>query len=240
LKKIEITTSQNVPVQYTLASAWERAVALFLDVCILFMAGLLLSIGIRIVSRSSTDLLIYLFVVPLVLFYSLAFEMFNNGRTPGKAALSLRVVRMDGRATGLLDHLMRWVFRGFEIYLSLGTIAFLSVISSRYNQRIGDFFANTVVVNLGKSDRVQLTQLLNLEKHINRVITYPQSARLLESTAVLIKETLDREATIGNDAHENALRLLAVKIQKQLDIRGINDHRKFLETVLGDYVVLTR
>lgn len=240
MKKIEITTAQNVTIQHTLATPWERGLALLIDVSIMGATAVILFIVFSMISRGAPELLMYLIVLPLFFFYSLAFELFNHGRSPGKMALQLRVIRMDGKPAGFLEYLMRWTFRALDIYLSIGTVALVSAISSRYAQRTGDLFANTVVVSTGKADRIPLHRLLMIHERTVEQVFYPQAVKLSEETALLIKECLERFGRIKNGAHAEAVEMLSVKIQHDLKITKIEDHAAFLKQVLKDYVVLTR
>ena len=68
------------------------------------------------------------------------------GQTLGKMALSIKVVREgDGRAPGTRAALLRTVFR---IVDSIGSylVAFVVVLVSDKNQRLGDMVAKTLVV----------------------------------------------------------------------------------------------
>ncbi|GBD15979.1 hypothetical protein HRbin26_00874 [bacterium HR26] len=67
------------------------------------------------------------------------------GATPGKLALKLRVVRIDGRPIGLQEALLRNVLRivdGIFFYL----VAAALVATSPTKQRLGDRVAGTVVI----------------------------------------------------------------------------------------------
>jgi len=240
MKKIEITTPQNVTVQYQLGTVWERGLALALDVLIM-VAGYFLLLGLLLfLIPGYIKVAAYFTLAPLIIFYTLAFELFNNGQSPGKMALRLRVIRLDGKRPGFVDYLMRWSFRALEIYFSFGAVAIIAIISSAYNQRLGDILANTVVVSIGKHDRIAISTLMKLDQLEKHKVTYPQVIKLPEEALMIVKETLHRHSRFNNEAHEKSLNLLADQLQKQLGIKAKTDKRKFLQTLLQDYVVLTR
>ncbi|MBL4594914.1 MAG: RDD family protein, partial [Flavobacteriales bacterium] len=84
MNKIEITTTQNVTVEYELSPLIYRINAFILDGVILTIGCLILwGITAGIFGRFA-DLAIYFTVLPVALFYSLAFEHFNNGQSIGK------------------------------------------------------------------------------------------------------------------------------------------------------------
>jgi uncharacterized RDD family membrane protein YckC len=240
MKSIEITTTQNVTVHYTLANPGERAIALALDIMAMGVVFLILLWIQSFLFPNSKNLMFYFTLYPFLVFYSLAFEQLNNGQSLGKMIVKLRVIRMDGEQTSFFDYLMRWIFRSIDIYSSLGGVAVLSILSSNYNQRLGDLLANTVVVNIGKSDRMALGSLLKLGKIDNYKITYPQVIKLSEETMLIVKETLSKKIKMENEAHDEALNLLVKKMVKELGVKTPKDKDKFLTTLLKDYIILTR
>jgi len=240
MKNIDITTSQNVTVQYALATVAERAIALGIDLFIMGVSGMILFGLSNIIFTWYTDVTIYFTLIPIVILYSLMFEYFNHGQTPGKRFLNIRVIRLDGEKAGFFDYMMRWVFRSLDIYLSFGGAAILSIIASTYNQRLGDILANTVVVNVGKNERIPIERLLKLNESVQIKITYPQIINMSEESMLIVKETLGKQMSIHNDAHSEALTLLAEKMKKELNIKTSKDPVVFLKTLLKDYIVLTR
>lgn len=240
MNDIDITTPQNITISYDLATVVERSLAFVLDAIILFAAGALMFGLTSIIFSSYSDIAVYFTVFPIIIFYSLVFEYYNNGQSIGKMALKLRVIRIDGEKTTFYDYLLRWVFRGIDIYLSAGSAAVISIMASASNQRTGDILGNTVVVNLRKSNRIQLYNLLNLNKQVNYTITYPDVVKFNEDTMILVKEVIRRNVKYPNETQQEALNLLVNKICSELKIKEPKDKKKFLNTLLKDYIILTR
>lgn len=240
MNKIEITTTQNVTVEYELSPLIYRMVAFLLDFIILAVGCLILGLVIAGIFGNAADIVMYFTLIPIMFFYSLAFEHFNNGQSIGKAALKLRVIRADGEKTQFLDYAMRWVFRTVDIYGSLGSIASLGILASSKNQRLGDFLANTVVVRVGKTDRMKLHNLLRLNQMKTYTPTYPQVVNMKEESMLIVKETIERYNKNRNYAHQKALELLVQKMEKELSLEAPANKTQFLKTLLKDYVVLTR
>ena len=236
MDEIEITTTQNITIHYELASAWERAIACIIDAVILSVSSLIVYGISSAIFSGSSEILIYLTLLPIIVLYSLCFELFNNGQSIGKMALKLRVIRIDGEKTSFSDYLMRWMFRLFDIYGSLGSVAFLGVISSTNNQRTGDLLANTVVVSLRKDNRMKLE--LNSQEKYKPV--YPQVLRFEEETMLIVKEVLKKQIKYPNVAHNKALELLVDKISVELEVKPPKNKVEFLKTLLKDYILLTR
>lgn len=243
MKTIEIKTTQNVVLQYELADLRDRIVAFFIDlVCVWVGIGILSLIGYSIFSPSGTTEDIFLFFLSCVfIFYSLSFEALNKGQSIGKIAMRIQVIKTAGGQATFADYAARWVFRMVDIYFSLGGIASILIASSAKAQRIGDIVANTAVVKLAPRMNLNLQDLLSIHSSQSYKIEYIQAKQLKEEDALLIKTTLDRYSKFRNDAHREALGLLAEKIKQLLGTEGVQvDNRRFLQTVLNDYVVLTR
>ena len=78
--------------------------------------------------------------------YPVLFETLSRGRSLGKMAMGLRVVREDGGPIQFRHALVRGLLAVFEIYLTSGTIAIICSLVSAKGKRLGDYLAGTVVV----------------------------------------------------------------------------------------------
>jgi hypothetical protein len=73
-------------------------------------------------------------------------ETTTRGRSLGKLALGLRVVREDGGPVRFRHSFVRALLGVVEIWLSFGSIALIASLSSRQGRRLGDQLAGTFVV----------------------------------------------------------------------------------------------
>jgi hypothetical protein len=121
----------------------------------------------------------------------------------------------------------------------MGSAAILAISSSSRNQRIGDYLANTLVVKKSNK-RVSLSSIVSLSKKSSGDIKYSNVTLLSEEDMLIVKETVTRYKKYKNNAHKKALNLLVGKLEKELDIKCEKSKVKFLETLIHDYVVLTR
>lgn len=237
MKSIEISTSQNVIIKYELASPFTRVAAFVIDFIIISISYALLAAFFGSAFGSET-LVLFLFVP--FMFYTLIFESLMQGTTPGKRALQIRVMRVDGRDLQFSDYLMRWMFRMVDIYVSFGSLAIFSMVASEKYQRTGDFLANTTVVVLKKSRRFRLSNLRKFETKEDYQATYPQVVALNEQEMLLVKEVMDRYRSFPNAAHELALQTTTGQLAKRLNIQKPDNDMGFLRGLLKDYVILTR
>ncbi|MEV4420922.1 RDD family protein [Patulibacter sp. NPDC049589] len=93
----------------------------------------------------------------LLFFYDVAWELLNDGRTPGKAFLGLRVVRDDGRRVDAGSSVLRNLLRIVEIPLAYAP-GIVLVTMTRRHQRIGDMVAGTLVVREPRRPSVALAR----------------------------------------------------------------------------------
>lgn len=243
MKNIEIITTQNVVLQYELAGLKDRAMAFLLDAVVIVVGfSILVTIGTLFVGESESSATVMVFIVTgIFMFYSLLFETLNNGQSIGKMALRIQVIKVAGGKITFSDYVARWIFRLIDIYFSLGAIASILVVSSAKGQRIGDVVANTAVVKTTSQLNLTLKDLLALHEKKSYTPKYLQARKLHEEDALLIKSTLDRYRKFNNESHKEAIALLTSRIKEVLNIESPEgDQTKFLQTVLQDYIILSR
>jgi uncharacterized RDD family membrane protein YckC len=243
MKNIEIKTTQNVVLQYELAELRDRILAFVIDiVCVSISIWILALIGFGVFSLYGTSETVFGILLTCVfIFYSLVCEALNNGQSIGKMAMRIQVIKTVGGHATFADYAARWVFRMIDVYFSFGGIACILIASSSKGQRIGDIVANTAVIKIVPKVNLTLKDLLTIHSQDSYTPVYHEARQLIEEDVLLIKSALDRYRQFNNEAHEEAISLLAQRVQLVLGIRNLNqDNQRFLQTVLHDYVVLTR
>jgi len=235
LKYIDITTAHNISIRYELANTALRALAWGIDFFFLMVYTIVISV---VATRNM--ILFYLLLFFVVAFYHLVFELFNNGQSPGKRILKIKVVTLHGRTAKPQDYFLRWIFRMLEITGCLGVIAALFVSSTEKNQRIGDMLAQTTVIKLRSDQLYNLRELEKMGEH-DRKITYPKIVMYNDNDMMLVKDALKRYKKDANIANKAFVTELADRIAADLDVQKDEGGRiQFLETALYDYINLTR
>jgi uncharacterized RDD family membrane protein YckC len=149
----ELVTGEAVVLDLRVAKLASRALAMVLDVLLQF-ALLLGSIFVVTLAVQPDDnaLALTLVLVLLVLVmvgYPVLFETLSRGRSLGKMAVGLRVVRVDGGPIRFRHALTRGL-AGFVVdFWTLGLFGAVAVIVSLCSsdgRRVGDFLAGTLVV----------------------------------------------------------------------------------------------
>lgn len=240
MKRIEIKTSDQVIINFDIATLRDRAFAFLIDFLILFgMIFVLLMINGMI--NPQGIYFYYLVILPLFLFYTLAFEIFTGGLTPGKKAMNLRVIKLNGHYASPMDYIIRWLFRWLDIWMSMFVIGSVLINSNRFGQRLGDMMAGTTVIKLQSIQSVSLKEILNIDSQKQYTPKYPQVILLSDKDMLLVKNTIKRSQAFKNEAHRKVITTLVEKLKTELKIEAdIEDRETFLKTLLKDYVVLTR
>jgi uncharacterized RDD family membrane protein YckC len=247
MQTIEITTTQNVTIEYELAGLRERFFGQLVDSIVM----LFLWIALSFIARS-LDLYQSEFITQMVItfpfwffvFYGLICEAFLNGQTIGKKTQRTRVVRIDGKPTSFSDLLLRSVLLLADYPFSVGVIGALLISTSEKRQRLGDMAAGTTVIKLGTDRRFRLLDILNISTLDNYTPQYAQVKQLSEEDMLLIKNVIIRYQRYGNYAHYEAVNELFEHLIKVLNITVKADTPQskidFLKMLIKDYIVLTR
>jgi uncharacterized RDD family membrane protein YckC len=147
----DFVTGEAVPLDLRIAQLPSRSMAITVDVAVqaLLIAGavwILSSIAGNGVDGATISGLSIVLALLVLLGYPVAFETFTRGRSLGKMALGLRVVRDDGGAERFRHALVRGLFELVEIWMLSGVPAVLVSLLNSRGKRLGDLAAGTVVV----------------------------------------------------------------------------------------------
>jgi len=235
MKNIEIATAHNIIFKYELASTIQRILAFAIDGIILFFYSIFASI----VFGGNTFFTIT-FILLVIVFYHLAFEVFNRGQSPGKMVVKLRVVTLRGTTPTVGDYFMRWVFRMVDILFSAGTLAIFTITGSNKNQRIGDLIAQTSVVSLRNNQNVSLKSLNHLDKE-EIALKHPKLTQFSDEDMLLVKHTIQRYRLNQSSTNQKMVIDLSKEIISRLDLpKDTRISVDFLRRILKEYIILTR
>lgn len=145
-----LVTGEAVVVDLRLAKLPSRTPAFLIDLTVQVIALIALTFVLGATSGFADQVLtvVFLFVgaIAVIVGYPVLSETLSRGRTLGKIALGLRVVRDDGGAIRFRHALARGLMAVVEIYLCFGAIAVITSLLSPEGKRVGDYLAGTVVV----------------------------------------------------------------------------------------------
>jgi uncharacterized RDD family membrane protein YckC len=146
----ELVTGEAVALELRPAKLPSRALAVLIDLAVAVTAYILVTIAL-VASTASLDeaaqvaLSIATFLLVLV-GAPIAVETLSHGRSLGKLACGLRVVRDDGGPVRFRHALVRGAVGAVEILMTFGVVACIASLVSERGRRLGDVFAGTLVV----------------------------------------------------------------------------------------------
>lgn len=234
MQTIQVRTTQNVFIQYPLASVGDRILAYLFDrvVVIAFMIAL----GTLLYYTNARNEWIWIVLLGFpYLFYSVFFEIFMNGQTLGKYLLKIRVIRLNGTPATIGDYVLRWVFAIIDFGFLGGAIAVILVAAGGKGQRLGDLVAGTTVIKLVEQKEITAEQVF-VTPETEYQPAFTQAVQLSERDIELIQRALEVNRDTGNAAP-----MLAVteKVKTQLGIQTDLPPVKFLYTLIKDFNHLT-
>jgi uncharacterized RDD family membrane protein YckC len=230
MQTIRVHTTQNVSIQYPLASLGDRILAYLLDR--VFIIAYLLAIYVLFSSLKLEVWWIWVaFTLIPYIFYHLVFEIFMNGQSPGKRILKIQVIRLDGSPATVGDFILRWLFALVE----MGLIAVIVIAAGGKGQRLGDMVAGTTVIKLVEEKEITAQQVfVTAEENYSPVFT--EVTQLSTNDIEVIQRALEVNRDHGNS---EPVMLVAQKIKALLGIQSDLPPVKFLYTVIKDYNHLT-
>lgn len=241
----EFVTPEGVDLGLRVAGYAERAVALGLDLLILFAGFTVFSLLVFIValttrSQAPMELLNVVWLLGVFVvrnFYFLAFELGPRAATPGKRAMGLRVIAADGGRLTVDAVFARNAMREVEVFLPLtfafmrgegvdGALIALGVIWSgvfalfplfnRDRRRLGDLAAGALVV---KAPRLKLQiDLADTERAVAQGVAFTPA----QLDAYGIKELHVLEGVLrGGD--RKSIAEVARRIREKISWEGPSD-----------------
>ncbi|MEO6133789.1 MAG: RDD family protein [Ginsengibacter sp.] len=254
---IKIATIFNIDLEFEIAEIQKRIFAYLIDFIILVLYftsmkylyyGGVSSDTAVLKSRMGLDIITISFPM---LVYSLVTEIAMHGQTVGKKLLNIRVLSLDGGEPSLSQYLLRWIFRAFEwpfffgyvvftgetifsyatVTAFLGIVVVIIIAISKKNQRLGDFAANTVVVNTVSLFSVNDTVFMEIDNE-NYKVKFPEVLRLSDRDINTIKNIIN---LFHRENNTETCNRVALKVEEVLNIKTDMYAIDFLEKLLADY-----
>jgi len=240
MSQIAINTSQNVNINFNIASVGERFLAFIIDSLIkgayvlltFYIFFSVLDLGYLLDGLDQwSQMAIYIAITFPVYIYPVVLESLMEGQTPGKKIMKIRVVKIDGYQASFGDYLIRWVFRAIDV--SILIVGFITMLVTKNNQRFGDIAAGTAVISLKNNINISHTILENLQT--DYVPTFPQVIGLSDNDMRIIKDNYLKALKIDD---RQIISKLSDKIKGilKLDVDPTKmTERQFIGIVIKDY-----
>ncbi|MFB7275275.1 RDD family protein [Streptomyces sp. NPDC056244] len=146
----ELVTGDAVVLGLRPAKLPSRALALAIDLVAVWVVYLVVTFVLALSTGSLDEAAITALAIASFLLIlvggPIAVETLSHGRSLGKLACGLQVVRDDGGPIRFRHALVRGAMGVVEVLMSFGVIACIASLVSARGRRIGDVFAGTLVV----------------------------------------------------------------------------------------------
>ena len=196
MKKIKITTPENIEVEYLLADVGSRGAAAIIDALVQGILILPLIIAIVLMAYFAKDFWknyygwiigVSLLILILISYgYFIVMELSKNGQTIGKKMLKLRTIRKNGQSLTLKHSAIRNLFR---IFIDMYGIGVIFIFFSKEHNRVGDYLASTVVVvEESKTRPITLESLQKVKQHFSYYVTKEEQE--------LLRDYYERKSTM--------------------------------------------
>jgi len=133
------------------ASFATRMGAILLDLLVLAVLGVVVALLLGgtsfFLDSAALQATTLVTVVALLVGTPALVETFSRGRSLGKLALGLRVVRDDGGPIRSRHATIRALVGIGEFYMTFGSVAIIASLANSKGKRVGDMLAGTYVVN---------------------------------------------------------------------------------------------
>ena len=241
MDQVAINTTQNVNINFNLASFGDRMLGYIIDEIIkiayaitifLFMSFFDFTGGMDDWSIGA----IYAVLLLPAMLYSLILESMLEGQTIGKRVMKTKVVKIDGYQASFGDYLIRWAMRMIDIYSNSAMVGVIAIVASKNAQRLGDMAAGTAVISLKNKFTIDSTILENIGESYQPI--YPMVVKLSDNDARIIKNSF----TIAEKKKDTeTLRKLRIKIEEVTSTKNVSGNDiDFIKTVLKDYNYYTQ
>lgn len=179
----DVETPEHVRFRYRTAGPARRAAAYLVDLMvravIISVFGFLAliggaSLGEEGIGGVGIGLLLTLYFL-VEWFYYVVSETLMGGRSLGKRALRLRVVKQSGVPLSFSDSLLRNLLRGADLLPNFYLVGMIVMGRDRYFRRLGDMVAGTLVVS-EESSRVREPLMIHpppTAKELSRIPARP-------------------------------------------------------------------
>jgi uncharacterized RDD family membrane protein YckC len=241
MDQVAINTTQNVNINFNLASFGDRMFGYIIDEIIKIAYAFTIFFFVTYFDITGgldfwSNLAIYSVLLLPAMLYSLLMESMLEGQTIGKRVMKTKVVKIDGYQASFGDYLIRWAMRIIDIYTNSAMVGVIAIVASKNAQRLGDMAAGTAVISLKNRFTINSTILEDIGESYEPI--YPMVVKLSDNDARIIKNSF----TIAEKKKDTeTLRKLRVKIEEVTGTKNVSGNdQDFIKTVLKDYNYYTQ
>ncbi len=219
-----IVTPEAVVLEFETAGMASRMLAALIDSAIqgVLLVGVLLAAfglgeaGVDVGGLGPATIYVLLFL--LVFGYPAAFETLWRGRTPGKAALGLRVVTAEGGPIRFRHAAIRSMFGLIDKYVLSAVPGVLALLLSRRNQRLGDLVGGTLVLRERSGARAPQAVAFAAPRGLEAYVASLDVSRFAQDEYVTVRSFLLRAGSLAPPVRDGLARQLATPLVERLHV----------------------
>ena len=237
-ERMAVRTPEHVELQFLLAGAGNRFLAVLVDLLIQGLVALGIFVALGVVLWAARRALgeaaqaafdgpgLWILGVGLLLLFLLQwgyftlFEALWAGQTPGKRLLKIRVVREDGRPIGFSEAAIRNLLRvvldaqPFNMY----AVAFVTGMLNLRFKRLGDYAAGTVVIRERRQAVPAVGPRLRVPAQPALAQAGPRVRQLTPEEMATLQAYLRRRGELDPKTRSEMARRVAVSLLERLGI----------------------
>ena len=210
----DLITGEAVLVDVWPASFVTRALALSLDLLVLLLVGIAVSIVLAQTAqagdKAANAAVTLVAVLSVLVLLPITVETLTRGRSLGKIAAGLRVVRDDGGPIRARHAIIRGLLAFIEIYSTLGSLAMITSLANQRGKRLGDLLAGTYVIR-ERAPR-PITAGIPMPIALAGWAAGTDLGRIPDSLALAARQLLNRSAPLSLDSRDRLARELAAAL----------------------------
>jgi uncharacterized RDD family membrane protein YckC len=229
---VSIETPEHIVFQHRVAGPARRAMAHLVDLVLcygaVFVVGIVImmaALGAASIGAALDDamkagigvILIVLFVAQWIWFF--LWEGLR-GDTPGKRALGLRVVTINGRPIGFTQAALRNVLRAADALPTAYLVGVVTMAISPRFQRIGDLVAGTLVVSDARVRHESARTVLWPPPYPHELAALPAEVVLDADERAALELFLRRAGTLGAAREHELASMIVVDLARRHGWQG--------------------
>ena len=229
MSTISIPTTQNIELEYPVATIGDRVAATLIDFFLQF-AYLFLWGTLSDLAEFEFGIEGWVIILIPFMFYHLFCEIAYNGQSIGKRIMKTQVVSVDGVPPTIAQYVLRWLLRSIDVWIFNGLVSIIAISVSKQSQRLGDLAAGTTVVKLKLITTFGDTIFVDTEE--DHVLSFPQVELLTDRDLSILKDVLEAGK---KNANSELIFKLAAKIKEVMGVSSDLPDITFLQKVMEDY-----
>ncbi len=235
---LSVETPEQIKISYSVAGIGSRFYAALIDIAILLPV---LIAGYYVVIRAILDLdesfgnwlaaLAGIATFVLQWGYYMVFEITTNGQSPGKRALGLRVIKVQGYPISFSDSAIRNIVRVVDMLPFAFGIGLLTMLLNKNWQRLGDLAAGTLVVKEGATASPYPEKKPAVKKSTFVYADWIKPERVTDTEQTAIREYLSRRSSLPRLRRLQLARTIGTPVAQRMTDDDQIDYDVFLEEV---------